>query len=186
MRTIRVGIDFDGVIAYNPFRVVRAPVSWYKRHVLQKRGLKFFIPHSRWQKIVWALVHESSYFPSPGQSLLRSAVASGKIEAHLITARYSFLNQNLLTWLKKHHLEDVFSTINVNTGDEQPHIFKERIIKEKKLDYFIEDNLDIVSYLDGRVKTKVCWIHNFIDKRYEARPGFDYYGLALEWILARL
>jgi len=180
---IKVGLDFDGVIAYNPFRVIRAPITEFKRKVLKKRGVKFFVPHNKWQRALWTILHESSVFPAPGVKLLREMVEKGEIEAHLVTARYSFLNQNLSLWLKKHGLEDLFTTINVNLKDEQPHLFKENTINKHKFDYFIEDNLDIVEHLERKCRSSICWVYNAVDRYlYPHRSGHTYLKNALEWI----
>ncbi len=161
---IRVGFDFDGVVAYNPFRIIRPIIAYVKRDLLGIRTLNFFYPQNRLQQVVWTLLHESSIFPAQGTALLKKYVSEGKIEAHLITARYSFLDSHLDQWLEKHDLKKTFKTINLNNKNEQPHIFKEKTIGKYKLDYFIEDNFDIVKHLSKKDTNKVYWIYNILDK----------------------
>ncbi|MCJ7741028.1 hypothetical protein MUP32_07000 [Candidatus Microgenomates bacterium] len=165
-KKIRVGFDFDGVIAYNPFRLVRAPLTYVKKNLLGVKKLNFWYPQQPWQKLFWIICHESSIFPAKGISLFREMVEKEVIEAHLITARYSFLGDHLYRWLEKHKLNRFFKTVNLNKKDEQPHLFKEKMLKEYDLHYFIEDNLDIVSYLHGRHTTKIYWIYNLIDRKH--------------------
>jgi len=182
-RVTKVGLDFDGVVAYNPFRVIRAPITGFKRKILKKRGLKFFIPHNRWQQFLWRVLHESSIVPAPGLQLLREMVKERKIEAHLVTARFNFLNQNLERWLGKFRVRDLFTTVSVNNKNQQPHLFKQEIIKKYKFDYYIEDNLDVVEYLEKNNRVKICWIYNLVDKfLYRNRAGFGYLKKALQWI----
>lgn len=180
---IRVGIDFDGVVAYNPFRIIRQPVSVFKKRVLKINKLRFFVPKSYWQKRLWVLVHESSIFPGYGVDLLKDMARSKDYEFYLVTARFDFLKENLFRWLDKHNLKKLFKVIFVNEDCEQPHLFKYRIVSTKKFDYFIEDNLDIVNYLEPRVNSKICWIYNVIDRFVnKTQHGFPYLKEALKWI----
>lgn len=188
-RVLKIGLDFDGVVAYNPFRIVRAPVTFFKRNILGIRKLQFWYPKARWQQLFWIMLHESSVFPAKGTELLKQLVKEKRIEAHLITARYSFLDDHLYNWLEKHKLERLFKTINLNRDDEQPHLFKEKIILKYKLDYYIEDNWDIVKYLsqlrtkNQELRTKIYWIYNILDRFMEYPHKYPYLEKALEEII---
>lgn len=189
-KTIRVGLDFDGVVAYNPFRVCRAPLAFFKRNILGAKKLNFWYPKEKWQQIFWKILHESSVFPAKGVDLLRKLVEEEKIEAHLITGRYSFLDNHLYNWLDKHRLRRLFKTININKNDEQPHVFKERIIKKYELEIFVEDNWDIVEYLtqnsklkDKDSKIKIYWIYNLVDRNTPYKYKSPYLQKALEEIM---
>lgn len=182
-KVLRVGLDFDGVVAYNPIRIIRPMVAFVKRDLLGMKKLKFFYPKNAFERYLWTFVHESSVFPAKGSSLLRELVKNQEIEAHLITARYSFLDKNLYSWLDRHNLRSLFASITLNKHDNQPHLYKEGVIREKKLDFFIEDNLDIVKYLHGRTKTKVFWIYNLLDKNYDHPYKYPYLEKALKNII---
>lgn len=185
-KKIKIGLDFDGVIAYNPFRVVRFPIAYFKKNILGIKKLQFWYPQRQWQKIFWVILHDSSVFPANGVDLLRRLVDEGLIEAHLISARYSFLDEHLFKWLEKYHLGDIFKTININEYDDQPHLFKEKKIKSLGVSYYIEDNLDIVTYIDGRVKAEVYWIYNLLDRNYSYSYKFPYLRKALDHINDRI
>jgi hypothetical protein len=178
---LELGIDFDGVLAYNPFRVTRAPVTYFKRHFLGMKNTKFYIPKTRFEKLIWAILHESSVYPAGGTAMLRQLVGEEKVKAHLITARFRYLQPSLEKWLDRYNLTNLFASITINTADEQPHIYKERIIREKKLDIYIEDNWDIVSYVVPRnKKTKIYWIYNITDRHKEYQFKYPYLKRALE------
>lgn len=183
MKKIKVGLDFDGVIAYNPFRVIRSPVAYIKRNIFGVKKLNFYYPQNNFQKLLWTIIHESSVFPARGIDLLRNLVEKELIEAHLITARYSFLDIQLYKWLERNRLTNLFKTVNINELDEQPHLFKEKTLGKHKLDFFIEDNLDIVKHLHGKGKTKIYWIYNIIDRNYPHPHKFPYLKKALEEII---
>ena len=175
-------MDFDGVVAYNPFRIIRAPIKWFKREVLGITRLSFFVPKNEFEKIMWSIVHESSIFPAVGVATLREMARDPRYEFHLITARFGFLKNNLEGWLDRYRVRELFKSINVNEGNEQPHEYKLRIIKKLNLDYYVEDNLDIVMYVKDQVKTKIFWIYNFMDKRHNFPNKFPYLEGALKMI----
>lgn len=191
MKKIKVGLDFDGVVAYNPFRIVRPFIAYFKRNIFGVKKIQFWYPRKRWQQIFWIILHESSIFPSKGVELLEKLVKEDVIEIHLITARYSFLDDHLNNWLKKYKIYSLFKTINTNKHNEQPHIFKEKMIEKCSLDFFIEDNWDIVKYLHtkqetvGKEHTKIYWIYNLLDHFVEYPHKFPYLEKALEEIVKK-
>lgn len=182
-RKIKIGVDFDGVLAYNPLRIFRAPVVLFKKKILKKSKIKFYIPKTIPEKLFFRLAHDFSIFPSIGAYSLNTLVNEGKIEAHLVSGRYAYLNPGLYKWLEEHNLRDSFMSINPNVKDEQPHLFKERTLDELQLDYFIEDNLDIVNYLSTRSKTRILWIYNILDRKKPYPDKYPYLKKALEEIV---
>lgn len=164
-KPIVVGFDFDGVIAYNPARVARSPISFIKAHVFGVHTVKFFVPKNAFERAFWSLAHETSMFPSLGITHLKRLVREGRIEAHLVTSRFGFLEPNLKRFLVRWGLDNTFTSVTMNHHEEQPHLFKERIIRSKKFAYYVEDNWDIVSYLGTkRLPTEIHWIYNIFDR----------------------
>lgn len=183
MKKIVIGLDFDGVVAYNPARLARFPISFIKRHVLGVKKVQFFVPKTQLQRTVWALGHETSMFPSYGASLLRELTHDGLVEAHLVTARFGYLENGLYAFLQRWDLLDCFRSITLNKNEEQPHEFKERIVKAKKFVYYIEDNWDIVSHLSHRqVHTDIHWIYNLFDRATPYAHKFPYLYASLRSI----
>ena len=190
---MRVGFDFDGVIAYNPLRVLRMPAMAIRRLIMPNHQLRFPVPKEKTWRFLWNIAHETSFFPAYGFAELRKLLEEKKIEGYIVTGRYSFLEKSLHDWLKKHRVEGLFKEIRLNKKDEQPHLFKERMLQKLNLDYFVEDNWDIVNYLahgsqqtansneqrtmnneqkkqrtannEERIaNTEVHWIYNIIDR----------------------
>lgn len=185
-RVVRIGLDFDGVVTYNPMRIARLVVSFFKHKVLKIRKLGFFVPKNEWQKwfyrmgIVWP-----SFCPARGTRLLKILAKSSKYQFYLLSGRYGFTKNETYRWLKKYRLADEFKTIFMNENNEQPHRFKEKIIKREKFDYFIEDNLDIVRDLNNKsIKTEVYWIYNILDGWRDYQEKFPYLEKALEKIVS--
>lgn len=165
---VKIGFDLDGVILYNPVRIGRPLVTGFKRLILKKTKTNFTIPHTPLQKKVWTLLHKTSFIVAPGFTDLKQLVAEEKIEAYLITARFDFLKPDLDRWLQKINADQIFKAVYFNQKNEQPHLYKQKTIKKLNLDYFIEDNWDIVKNLavDPTLKqTKIYWIYNLFDRR---------------------
>ncbi len=183
-KKIIVGLDFDGVVAYNPARLARLPISLVKKHILKSHDITFFVPKTPLQRSLWALAHESSLFPSRGASMLRELTSTGVIEAHLVTSRYPFLESNLEAFLKRWNLTSCFSSITLNTKEEQAHLYKERVIRTRKFDHFVEDNWDIVEHLHAsHLKTNIHWIYNVLDRGRVYPLKHPYLESALESII---
>ncbi len=168
-KKLKVGFDLDGVILYNPARLIRPVMSLLKRkHVVKRPELEFYVPKTKQEKLLWYFFHKSSIFPAKGIDDIKALVETGKIEAYIITGRFASLRKDYNKWLKKIGAEKTFKASYLNDHDEQPHLFKERMIKELGLDVFIEDNADIVNYLISKCSaTKIYWIYNFFDKKLD-------------------
>ncbi|MCX6731085.1 MAG: hypothetical protein NTZ55_04505 [Candidatus Roizmanbacteria bacterium] len=161
---LQVGFDMDGVLLYNPGRIIRPLISYFKRFFLHKKRLKFYYPKTKSEKVFWRLVHKSSIYNAPGVSEITRIVKEGTIEAYLITARYNYLGSSVEKWVKENKLENTFKGVFYNSKDEQPHEFKERMINELKLDVYVEDNFDIVNYLAQKTPAEIFWIYNILDR----------------------
>lgn len=179
---IRVGFDLDGVILYNPARIVRPLIAFYKKFFLKKKVLKFYYPHSPFEKTIWKLVHKSSIFIAPGLNDIKQLVKRKKIKAYIVTARYGFMGKELVAWFKKNELDLIFSELYYNKHDDQPHIFKERMIKKLKLDFFVEDNYDIVQHIGKSTKAKAVWIYNLFDRGIHYPYKMPYLQKAVTYI----
>lgn len=167
--TPRIGFDFDGVIMYNPARAIRRPMSFFKKHFLPARKSHFLYPKGRIAQWINHLLHKSSFKPSQGYKDVVELSKNGSITPFIITARWSFLKKDFHTWIDSLHASRYFQGYFINENNDQPHIFKEKMIKSLKLDVFIEDNLDIVDYLREKTDAEILWISNIFD-RHEKRP----------------
>ncbi len=167
---LRVGFDLDGVLLYNPARIFRPIIVFFKRMFIPKEKNIFHLPKNRLQKIIWLFLHKSSFMVASGYEEIKRLTNNRKIKAYIISGRYDSLKEDFFKWLKKIEAEKYFTGFYYNSADEQPHKYKEKMIKKLKLDIFIEDNWDIVKYLNDQSqmtneKCKIFWVFNFFDKR---------------------
>lgn len=163
-RPVRVGFDLDGVLFFNPLRVVRRPIELVKKHILKKNTVDFYIPKSSLEKLIWKIAHMSSIRPASGWQKIRELTEAGLIEPYLITARFECLKNDFARCKSRISADDYFAGTHHNSKDEQPHLFKERMVKELDIQYFVEDNWNIVNHLSKNTNTKVIWISNVVDQ----------------------
>jgi hypothetical protein len=152
-KPVKVGFDLDGVLFFNPLRIVRRPLEIFKTVVLQDHKKDFYIPKSWLMRQIWRLVHMSSLRPAKGWKAIQTLRERGLIAPYLITARFSCLQQDFETFV---------ACIN-NSHDEQPHLFKERMVKDLGIQIFVEDNWSIVKHLSQNTDAKALWITNLMD-----------------------
>lgn len=168
-KPLKVGFDFDGVILYNPARVLR-PFLGYLRGKKKNNGktsLYFYHPQSQLKQFFWLLAHQTSLFPSSGLDEVRRLVASQSIEAYIITGRSSFLRADFERRLRSIKAEEFVKQACLSKSDEQPHEYKERMIKELGLECYVEDNWNIAQYLSQNTKARIFWITNAADDHIE-------------------
>ena len=183
---LRIGFDMDGVLLYNPARIIRPFISSIKKVFLHKKELVFYYPKTPHEKLFWRFLHKSSIFNAPGLHEITRLVNEGKIEAYLITARYNFLGASVIKWVEKNKLGKTFTGVFYNSENEQPHTFKERMVKKLKLDMYVEDNFDIVTHLAKTTLTEVVWIYNVMDKKTIFPKKFPHLKHAIDYVSNRL
>ncbi len=167
MKKLRVGFDLDGVLLYNPARIIRMPVSRLKHRFIPKREKVFFIPSSKPAQLLWHIFHLSSIFVAPGLNDIKRLKEKGLIEPYLVTARYNFLKKDLQRWVRKMNAHDIFEGVFMNEHNLQPHHYKERVVKRLDLEVFIEDNWDVIDHLKKTTKTTPFWVYNIFDRNIE-------------------
>ncbi len=175
-KKIRVGFDLDGVILYNPIRVLRPIASFlkfFKPLLFHEKADAFYFPNSSLEKLFWRLLHKTSYKLNDGVDEIKRLSEKGVIEPYIITARYSFLKNDFDYWVNKINNKPFFRYYHYNKDDMQPNAFKEKMIRELKLDIFIEDNWGVIQKLNGSLsKTKVFWISNVLDRNIQYQYKF--------------
>ena len=182
---LRIGFDLDGVLLYNPARIFR-PVTISLKHIFPKKNpnqkINFYYPKSHPEKILWRIVHWSSLFIAKGVDQIEKLVKEKKIKAFIVTSRYDCLKTDFNEWLKKLNKNSIFESCYHNKNDLQPHIFKEKMINELKLDYFVEDNYDIVQHINADTNPTCIWITNLFDQHIDYDPKFLSLNEAMEYI----
>ncbi len=182
-KKLKVGFDLDGVILYNPARIMRPLVASFKSIFLKKKKLKFYVPQTKHERFMWDLFHKSSLFIAPGFDQIETLSRSNRIEPYIITARYDFLKHDFEHWITKMKARDYCKGCYHNKDDNQPHLYKEEMVRRFDLDVFVEDNLDIVRHLSKTFPDKkILWIYNILDRNIEYPHKFPTLQAAIEYI----
>ncbi len=166
-KILKVGFDLDGVILYNPIRIFRPIVASIKPILFgKKKSDSFYFPDSQLEQHLWRLLHLTSFTPAPGLKEIKRLLTQNKMQAYIITSRYSFLKDEFDMWIKKIHAKKYFAGCFYNKTNMQPNSFKKHMILKLGLDVFVEDNWGVIKKLNGDLKdTKIFWISNIFDKR---------------------
>jgi hypothetical protein len=199
-KVLKVGFDLDGVLLYNPARIFRPIIYFIKKYILKRQTNQFYYPKNKLEQFIWFFLHKSSLFPAKGIDEIKQLIKEKKIKVYVISARYESLKEDFLFWKKKIDPENLFSSWYYNEKNDQPHLYKEKMIKKLNLDIFVEDNWDIVKYLKTSAfatsfakasevkkatadrqnsklktgkKTKIFWIYNLFDKKIKYRYKFS-------------
>ncbi len=78
---------------------------------------------------------------------------------YLISSRFGFLKKITNNLIKRHKLDQIFDEMYFNFADEQPHIFKDSMVKKLKLHRYVDDDLPLLNYLAKRnKKIKFYWL----------------------------
>lgn len=179
-KIIKVGFDMDGVLLYNPIRFIRPVAKLFKplkSAILKQQKESFYFPKTKLEIFLFSLLHKTSFMIAPGLDEIEKLVKDKKIEAFIITSRYSFLKKEYDNWIKKININKIFKGCYQNIEDLQPNDFKIKMIKKLDLDIYVEDNWDIVQKLKARPersrRVKILWITNFLDKHINYQYKFN-------------
>jgi len=166
---LKVGFDFDGVILYNPARVLRPFLGYLrgKKKVNGSEKLVFYHPKKTIQRWFWWLAHQSSLFPAKGLEEIKILQKEGKLTAYVITGRSTFLKSDFNRRLHSLGGSDFITESFITESDEQPHEFKAKIINQLQLDCYVEDNWNIAQYLSKHTKARIFWISNLADFHFD-------------------
>jgi hypothetical protein len=185
-KELKVGFDLDGVILYNPARIIRPIMHTIKSSIFKKKKVSFYVPKTKLEEFIWYLAHKSSFITAPGLDELKDALSENKFKAYIVTARFHSLRHDFLGWMKRINADQYFAGYFHNQEDEQPHIFKKKMIEKLNLDVFVDDNWDIVQYLKKEfagTDKQIYWIYNLFDKNKEHELKFPHLKQAVEHIL---
>lgn len=156
------GFDLDRVFVDYPPLVPPNLINWlYRDHV--KKELHYRYPTNDLEKSFRKLTHHHLFRPKIEDSvnfLKKFHTNHPKDKFFLITGRYSFLEKQTHQILDRYGLKKYFHEIHINLGDEQPHVFKEKVVKKFKIDTMVDDNLDLLLHLKKSSPKIMCFWYN--------------------------
>lgn len=156
---MNIGFDFDKVfIDYPPF-VPDDLINWLFKDN-SKKELTYRFP-GRIEQEVRKISHFGLFRPPIKEniSFVQGLAKKNNHKLFLISGRFGFLKEITQTLLKRYKLEAIFEEMIFNFADQQPHIFKDRVVEKLNLDAYIDDDLELLLFLQKRnKKTKLFWL----------------------------
>lgn len=156
---MRLAFDFDGIFIDKPPFIPKEILE--KLHKKKSHNLSYRFPGKIEQKI--RVLSHAPFFRPPIKNNIESLkriVAKGNSKIYLVSSRFSFLKSKTELWDSVNNIFKYFEKAYFNFEDEQPHIFKDKVIKKEKLEKFVDDDLDLLLYLSPRnPEVKFYWVN---------------------------
>jgi len=168
-KKIKVGFDLDGVVINKPLFVPQFVIDLLVRGK-KDHQLSYRYPSTNFEKEIRILSHNPIFRPPIKENikLIQKLFKSNKYELYVVSSRYSFLENRTKEWFRFYENGKFFRKIYINTKNEQPHIYKEKMIKKLRLDIFIDDDAHLVNYL----KENLAGVKIFHVNEGDFRSGF--------------
>ena len=158
-KVVRIGVDLDGVVAKHPWRGFWVWLRRSKEKLLKKTARsRYYYPSTVVERLGWWVINWLKTPAVVPGDLFFSLAADPGVEFYLVTSRFKFLEASTLKWLEKHQLAKCFKKILINTTDSDPLKHKKQMVEKFKLDYFIDDSLEVVYQLCRRTKANIFWV----------------------------
>jgi hypothetical protein len=162
---MNIGFDLDRVFINTPPFIPNVIIEKFYRK--KANGVLLYRIPNRSEQILRSMIHHPLLRRPIKKNLeYLETIAKDKHNLYLISSRFGFLKKRTNTLVKTYHLDKVFHDLYFNFQNEQPHIFKSAIIKEKKLDAFVDDDLPLLKYAAKlNPSTKFYWLNAKIKKQ---------------------
>lgn len=167
-----LAVDLDGVIIDKPPLIPKILIELLFKGKAKRLHYRF--PRTRIEQLIRKISHIYFFRPAikANLDLIKRAAGTEKCNVVAISSRYSFLERETHLWLKKRKLDKVFCEIHLNLKNEQPHIFKKKVLERIKPDIFVEDDKLIVEYLKKQLpQQKVLHQNNQACKVFDKSIG---------------
>ena len=157
---MNIGFDLDKIfINYPPFVPAKLIDRLYKK---KSNGVLMYRLPSKPEQLIRAITHYSLLRP-PIVNNIQFIETIAKIQKHkyyLISSRFSFLKERTEAIIKKYKFDKVFDEMFFNFRDQQPHIFKDEVIKKMKVDRYVDDDLPLLEFTaKNNHNTKFFWLN---------------------------
>jgi hypothetical protein len=148
----RIGFDLDGVIIGKPpFVPIFLMDLLVRSH--ENKELSYRFPNTRFERFVRWFSHHPIFRPpiKKNINLIHELYKNKNYELYVVSSRYSFLEKRTKQWFDYYCFDGLFKKIYINLKDEQPHLYKEKMINNLRLNVFIDDDLLLLEYLKKRI-----------------------------------
>ncbi|MFH1602055.1 MAG: hypothetical protein ABIB61_03815 [Candidatus Shapirobacteria bacterium] len=177
-KIIRVGLDLDGVIINKPPAIPKSVIEWLiQSHTNHQKKYRF--PKTKLEQWVRIKSHHWKLRRPLNQNLkmVQNLAKSKKHDIYFVSSRFSFLKQQTKNWFEHYFPKFNYKKVYINLKDQQPHLFKEEMIKKLKLDCYLEDDPRTISYLKSKSRCLIIRVFQdedinlFLDNLKKASPS---------------
>ncbi|MDO8620950.1 MAG: hypothetical protein Q7R31_01580 [Candidatus Levybacteria bacterium] len=158
---MNIGFDLDKIfIDYPPFVPDGLIDRLYKKRA--NGELSYRIP-SRVEQIIRLISHYSLFRPSIKKNIeiIKKLHRKNTNKYYLISGRFGFLKNRTDEVIKKYKFDKIFNGLYFNFANNQPHLFKQKIIIKLKINLYVDDDLQLLQYLSVKnPKVKFFWLNN--------------------------
>lgn len=163
MKKIKIAFDLDGVIIDKPPLIPKKLLERLFRGKKVNHKLHYKFPKSKLEQIIRKISHFYLFRPPIKENInfIKNLAENPKYEIYVVSGRYAFIKGETEAWFKKRKVDGLFKQILLNAENEQPHLFKEKKLKELKAQIFVDDDELLADYLtDKLVNIKIFCLSN--------------------------
>lgn len=146
---MNIGFDLDGIFVDTPPLIPKKVIEWLHR----KKGptLTYRIP-GKLEQYIREVSHAGLLRPRIAENilLLRNKTLKSNHTYTLISGRFGFLKRETACILMRYGIRDLFDYQFFNYANEQPHLFKNSIIKEQRVHRYVDDDLPLIEFLAAK------------------------------------
>jgi len=97
---------------------------------------------------------------------VKSLTRMNKNKHYLVSSRFSFLKERAEAIIKKYEFDKIFDDMFFNFEDQQPHTFKDGVIRKMKIDRYVDDDLPLLEFVSkNNPKVKFFWLNKKVNKK---------------------
>jgi len=157
---MNIGFDLDKIfIDYPPFVPDSLVNRLYRRETSNK--LEYRMP-GKAERTLRVFSHHPLFRPVIKQNISElKKIKKNNCKIYLISSRFGFLKKRTESLINKNGFSTIFDGLYFNYDNEQPHLFKNRIIKKLKINTYIHDDINTITYLAAQNKNiKFYWLNS--------------------------
>lgn len=160
-----IAFDLDGIFIGSPPFVPKRLIEWLYRGP-QNHKLKYRYPTTKIEQQIRKLSHLAIFRPKilKNTGFLKNFSKSNN-QIFLVSSRYRFLEDLTMKLLEEYGIKNKFTKIYLNTKNEQPHLFKEKMIRKLRINIFIDDDLKLLMYLKSRCPNTKLFFYDLNPKQ---------------------
>lgn len=170
---MNIGFDFDKIfIDYPPFLPAKLFDKLYKK---KDNGVLLYRIPNYPEQLLRKTLHLPFMRPPIKENLtILKNISKKTNKLYLISSRYKFLEPETTRLIKKYQLDNIFDGMYFNYTNEQPHFFKETVLKSLNLDIYIDDDLSLLKHVaKSNPKTKFFWLNTTSEKKSLSKNIFE-------------